>query len=128
MQLKRRTVLPVASGLLLVLASSEAFLRFSQIPAAKVVALILALLGVFLVAWPEGSRGSFVLPCVAGALFVLFAVQAAWRYPGLLKVEGSEFDGIDVAVLALEAGCIFGVSVTLANLVLRGLSRLKSAE
>jgi hypothetical protein len=123
LQRKLQTALPITSGALLLLASSEAFLRFAQIPSVKVVALILALLAVVAIAWPGGGGVGLVLRGVAGFAFVVFAVQAAWRYPGLLKVEGSELDRIDVAILALEAGLLFGFSVALANWVLRGAHR-----
>jgi hypothetical protein len=124
----RGVALRIVAGLLLLIAASELFLCCSAMPAAKALELCLALLGVVLISWPARLPGVNLVRCAAGSLFVLFVVQAAWRYPGLLKVEGDEFDWIDVAALAIEAGALFGVSCFVATMVFRIVRRTKAAD
>jgi len=118
--LTRRQVLRLLIGLLLLLAGVETFLRDSSVPAFKACAIALAGLGILLVAWPAGRRSLIIARCVAGIVFVLFAVQAAWRYPGILKSEtGPPFDWVDLVIFAAQAALLFAVGVLLTNSLLR---------
>ena len=96
------------------------FLRLSSVPSLKLLSLGTAVAGVAAIAWPSATRGAVLWRSLAGALFVGFVVQAAWRYTGILKDElGPPFQLRDLALLGAQASALFAIAVVSAHVILR---------
>ena len=122
MQLKANEILISTAAFLCLSLGLETFYRFSGAFTLKLIGLTLLLIGLTLLGWPGGGRYS--LRILAGALYIVYVVQSAWRYPGVLK-EPLPFEWRAVAIFADRRAhlwlAIFVVSTIFAFVVSKSM-------
>lgn len=111
------------TALLCLAAGFEMYLRFSGTGWTRIVSLPLGLLGLLLLAWPRRENRTWVPRLAVGVLVMAYVVQAAWRYPGLLK-EPRPFGWQDVLFFSGKIAAALLLGSLAMNMVVRGCASL----
>ena len=95
---------------------SEAFFRYATYGSLKAVAVGLVFAGITLLGWSGLGREELPHKLIVALAFTVYVVQAAWRFPGVLKD--------DITFSALSILALKGLlTLTVLTMVTAGVAR-----